>query len=1002
VFRDILIFETESYYASKGEISNRQVRAINNAFNEVGITNNISNHSVFNVYMKDSPAVIKNNIAHPYSRDDIIVNHAAGMEQSVTINSEVPVNAIVTNSRGEIIIILPIHDEETFTIYPSADEQYIISIQAGSNFLSPRMQRNISMPPLLLAASMPGASFSASSSNLHASYSVTITPPGIGLISARSGDLVMEAVHHFNNSNAHAFLGLYRFDNVPLLNNMDFLQEMFGDELAEQLSRVHPAAITAGMQGFLVSYRAFNTTIKAIADRTNDPIYRADLMRSWSDNPDKTLMAMILFANEIDSGRLSREQLLRLDGVTLNVSVMGERQYNDRTRIGLRAFLSGSFSAEYEIVMTKQYFSAFGDVIPYDEIADDDILQWFVRFFSAEGEFLVIDAGDAIGIALRGQTAEDREDRRFRSMDSGWGAGSDNNNRDCGCLNTPITIAEGENLILPSCCYNITSAIEHGIARITLNMPFPHDDVTVTWDLPHMPMSVNLDREIPTQNLSGGMYTLNVWASHSTEHGTGQRIGSINFVVRPRIEITSFTTNGTSVTVKGNYFRVEEIRVYAERILNPDNPSYEGNVEPVWSAWELIADVDGQTFTKTISNLSSGAWYRLRVEAVLLPGQDSRWVSTNRIFVEFRPTWPVPSVGRNTVTSGFGNRIHPITGRLQHHDGIDIATPTIFGADIVAVASGRVTYSDWNGGYGNYIRIEHGDGITTHYAHCNTLLVPWGTQVTQGQRIATVGTTGSSTGPHLHFEVRKNGTPIDPIEYLNYTLAPTISKTPDPTIPTPIGLPRLTVPDAIKLAAHIYDGNKGEIVSGTRWELIDVYTPGGLFFGGLKMGVYRQEFNGQYEYVVANKGTIWYDIRNWGDNFTQPAGWSVDARLSISYARTVVQKYPNANITFIGHSKGGAEAILNGFATNRNVMAFNPARAFPNNSHQKARHCLTRAKMRGIEKVTEQCLLSACALNLKRLVKKLKSQGRVSATACFTELFYDIFGFWGKRQWSFA
>jgi transposase len=73
-----------------------------------------------------------------------------------------------------------------------------------------------------------------------------------------------------------------------------------------------------------------------------------------------------------------------------------------------------------------------------------------------------------------------------------------------------------------------------------------------------------------------------------------------------------------------------------------------------------------------------------------------------------------------------------------------------------------------------------------------------------------------------------------------------------------------------------------------------------------------------------------------------------------------------------------------------------------NNSHQKARHCLTRAKMRGIEKVTEQCLLSACALNLKRLVKKLKSQGRVSATACFTELFYDIFGFWGKRQWSFA
>ena len=126
--------------------------------------------------------------------------------------------------------------------------------------------------------------------------------------------------------------------------------------------------------------------------------------------------------------------------------------------------------------------------------------------------------------------------------------------------------------------------------------------------------------------------------------------------------------------------------------------------------------------------------------------------------------WPVPS--SHTITSNYGYRIHPISGTKKLHAGIDIGAPG--GSNIVAADSGTVILSSfgYNGGYGNYIIISHGNGITTRYAHCSNLYVSVGDNIAKGQVIAAVGSTGASTGNHCHFEVRINGESKNPVNYL--------------------------------------------------------------------------------------------------------------------------------------------------------------------------------------------------------------------------------------------
>ena len=116
-----------------------------------------------------------------------------------------------------------------------------------------------------------------------------------------------------------------------------------------------------------------------------------------------------------------------------------------------------------------------------------------------------------------------------------------------------------------------------------------------------------------------------------------------------------------------------------------------------------------------------------------------------------------------TITSLFGSRTHPVTGRPNNHTGVDIAAAG--GTDIWAAKSGVVLTSTYNSSYGNYVVISHANGESTLYAHMSKRLVSEGDKVTQGQTIGLVGTTGSSTGNHLHFEVRLNGQRQDPLNY---------------------------------------------------------------------------------------------------------------------------------------------------------------------------------------------------------------------------------------------
>jgi len=136
-----------------------------------------------------------------------------------------------------------------------------------------------------------------------------------------------------------------------------------------------------------------------------------------------------------------------------------------------------------------------------------------------------------------------------------------------------------------------------------------------------------------------------------------------------------------------------------------------------------------------------------------------------KTFVESLPSfWPTtPGAG---IYSKFGRRFHPVFHYYKKHEGIDIGDTK--GAPIYASGTGTITASEWHSGYGNLIEIDHGNGYSTRYGHCSKLLVTVGQQVKQGEKIGLIGSTGTSTGPHLHFEVRINGTTVDPEMFVTH------------------------------------------------------------------------------------------------------------------------------------------------------------------------------------------------------------------------------------------
>ena len=151
-----------------------------------------------------------------------------------------------------------------------------------------------------------------------------------------------------------------------------------------------------------------------------------------------------------------------------------------------------------------------------------------------------------------------------------------------------------------------------------------------------------------------------------------------------------------------------------------------------------------------------------RADVELMKWTDGRhviWVNADGVGGEGSQAMRLPVNGR--LTSGFGERFHPILGYARFHAGVDLGAT--YGAPIVAAADGRVVSAGWRGGYGQAVAIAHAQGLQTLYGHMSRIAAHAGEMVHRGEIIGYVGSTGLSTGPHVHFEVTKNGRPVNPL-----------------------------------------------------------------------------------------------------------------------------------------------------------------------------------------------------------------------------------------------
>ncbi len=262
------------------------------------------------------------------------------------------------------------------------------------------------------------------------------------------------------------------------------------------------------------------------------------------------------------------------------------------------------------------------------------------------------------------------------------------------------------------------------------------------------------------------VYNLTLFTSHRVDKRKLERLNQENEIVRFEITRIEEEIANLSILIDSLEEYDKKLRTYAS--LNPIGEDLRsmgvGGSSQFHSAEGLTTDVysDLEGLSKTLDNLLSRS--RLQKESF---NNIVQYLDEKKFLREHTPSI-IPVQG--WFMSGFGYRIDPFTGQVKMHEGLDIAAPP--GTPIIAPADGSVKFAGERRGFGLTLEIDHGYGYTTLYGHCQRIDVEEGNRVTRGDVVARVGSTGKSTGPHLHYEVRVSQIPVNPIHYI---LTPSIT-----------------------------------------------------------------------------------------------------------------------------------------------------------------------------------------------------------------------------------
>jgi len=235
-----------------------------------------------------------------------------------------------------------------------------------------------------------------------------------------------------------------------------------------------------------------------------------------------------------------------------------------------------------------------------------------------------------------------------------------------------------------------------------------------------------------------------------------QQIGVLRAQVQDKIDALAMRVG----TINANLMRLNALGKQLTQMANINSREFDFDHDPPQGG----SDSDGVgrgAQAADVSAMIDGLSRRIDV-------RNAQFVSLESVILGRQLSAQVRPSGRPVregyISSSFGERMDPFNGEEAMHKGIDFATET--GSDVLAVASGIVTWAGPREGYGNLIEINHGNGYSTRYAHNAEILVNVGDTVQRGQAVAVVGSTGRSTGPHVHFEVLRAGTQIDPMAFV--------------------------------------------------------------------------------------------------------------------------------------------------------------------------------------------------------------------------------------------